>query len=262
MHIVASWESASSVLSSVALVAVALYMLALFALPYFGKRETESHVETNTCLVVEEKPVAEKVVEDAISTDGGETSEDEITEGETTECETSESESDDEPNSPVDNTSMWVATTFAPIETEETIEIEEKTVVLTWMNDFDRVATEVEIVKMVFEEPEEPTYSANFLLACRPRAPPGLKPTNALSYRTEARPAADPCLSDRFSGLAESPTEKKGVFNSYHRKQERLAQKQQQGKAEARAQEPAVRRPNARPAAPWKKQTASAEWTC
>jgi len=248
MHIAASWESASSVLSSVALVAVALYMTALFAFPsvFAKKREEEQTVEikacsTDTCLL--------KVKDEEVSTDGGETSE--------SDCDTSDNDSiPSAPPSParrprvafsedmnetviipscyeagpdvIDISGHWTATSFA--------------------------STSAPSAPPAAPGLDAPTtYSANILLACRPRAPPGLAPRNSLNYKTEPRP-----ICDEASWGLPAEQGKKDIFNSYHRKQERV---QQQEVAKARTDtELAARRAN-RPAAPWKRQTANSEWT-
>jgi len=251
MHIVASWESASSVLSSVAFVAVAIYMMALIAFPYFGKRD-EPHVENSNC-VAEEKTVSAQT-EDAISTDGGETSD---SCGETSESENetseSENESDSECSSPKssDNSSMWVATSFAPA-----VECPRPP---PGLQKIEVVEAKIEVVKAKIEEP---TYSVNLLLAARPRTPPGLKPVNSLGYTTEARPMIEvQSMADRASwGLVRSEAPEK-KFSSYHKKQERLQLKQKQGKVESTTKKELAVRRVVRPAAPWKKQTNNTEWS-
>jgi len=244
----APWESASSLMSSIALVAVALYMVFLFAFPFMAKQEEP---------IVEDKaPTVEnlnKVTEDGeVSTDEGETSE--------SDCESSECETESAPSTParrgarvffnedanettiipscldmnedtsmVDMSSIWKTTSFTNTPTEE---------------------------KKVFSAPpglEAPKYSANLLLACRPRAPPGLAPVSALNYRTETRPVCDAASW----GLQEKKETKGTIFSSYHKKQERVQQKET---AKARADDEAAARRVSRPAAPWKRQTTSAQW--
>jgi len=281
----APWESASSIMSSIALVAVALYMVALVSFPYMAKKqEDEPSVENHTSNVES----STKVNEDAVdySTDEGETTDE-------SDCEMSGSECTESPpptptrrrtrvlfnedlnettiiascldptedTTLIDMSSIWGTTSFSNNSTQETAD---ETIV--WAEapksrpppglDAPMVRPPPGLEAPTVLAPpglQAPTYSANFLLAAKPRTPPGLAPVNGLGYKTQPRPVCD----EASWGLPEKQEETITIFSSYHKKQERV---QQNEVAKARAETELAARRASRPAAPWKRQTAGAEW--